>query len=307
MAIVHVTRELPGDALQRIPAAGHKLVVHPGTMPPTPAELRRVAADADALITTLADRVNAELLDAAPRLKVVANYAVGTDNIDVQAAHRRDIAVGVTPDVLTDATADLAMTLLLAVARQVPVAARAVIDGAWKTWDPSGYLGLGLRDARLLIVGAGRIGRATGERAAAFGMQVTYAGRDDDLLALLPDADVVSLHVPLSPQTRRLIGETELAAMKPGALLVNTARGGLVDQDALVEALERGHLGGAGLDVMTPEPLPPHDPLLALPNVLVLPHIGSATVAARHRMTELAVENVLAALDGDPLPNPAKG
>lgn len=306
MAIVHVTRELPGDALQRIPDAGHQLVVRREQMPPSPAELRRIAADADALITTLADRVNAELLDAAPRLKVVANYAVGADNIDVQAALRRDIAVGVTPDVLTDATADMTLALLLSVARHIPVAARAVTDGTWKTWEPAGHLGLELRGARLLVVGPGRIGRAVGERAAAFGMDVTYAGRDADLLALLPDADVVTLHVPLSLGSRKLIGEAELAAMKPGALLVNTARGGLVDQDALVDALERGHLGGAGLDVTTPEPLPPHDPLLELPNVLVLPHIGSATVAARNRMTELAVGNVLAALEGDPLPNPAK-
>ncbi|MFA9270331.1 MAG: 2-hydroxyacid dehydrogenase [Baekduiaceae bacterium] len=306
MAIVHVTRELPGDALQRIPDAGHQLVVRREQMPPSPAELRRIAADADALITTLADRVNAELLDAAPRLKVVANYAVGADNIDVQAALRRDIAVGVTPDVLTDATADMTLALLLSVARHIPVAARTVTDGAWKTWEPAGHLGLELRGARLLVVGPGRIGRAVGERAAAFGMDVTYAGRDADLLAVLPDAAVVTLHVPLSLDTRKLIGEAELAAMKPGALLINTARGGLVDQDALVDALERGHLGGAGLDVTTPEPLPPHDPLLELPNVLVLPHIGSATVTARHRMTELAVGNVLAALDGDPLPNPAK-
>lgn len=306
MAIVHVTRALPGDALQRIPDAGHQLVVRREQMPPSPAELRRIAADADALITTLADRVNAELLDAAPRLKVVANYAVGADNIDVQAALRRDIAVGVTPDVLTDATADMTLALLLSVARHIPVAARAVTDGTWKTWEPAGHLGLELRGARLLVVGPGRIGRAVGERAAAFGMDVTYAGRDADLLALLPDADVVTLHVPLSLGSRKLIGEAELAAMKPGALLVNTARGGLVDQDALVDALERGHLGGAGLDVTTPEPLPPHDPLLELPNVLVLPHIGSATVAARNRMTELAVGNVLAALEGDPLPNPAK-
>jgi glyoxylate reductase len=305
MAIVHVTRKLPGEALQRIPAAGHRLEVHREPMPPSPPELRRIAADADALITTLADRVDAELLDAAPRLQVVTNYAVGTDNIDVQAAQRRDIAVGVTPDVLTDATADLTLTLLLSVARRVPGATRAVVDGTWRTWEPAGHLGLELRGARLLVVGAGRIGRAVGERAAAFGMDVVYAGRDDELLALLPDADVVTLHVPLTPKTRRLIGAAQLAAMKPGALLVNTARGGLVDQDALVGALECGHLGGAGLDVTTPEPLPTHDALLERPNVLVLPHIGSATVAARHRMTELAVENVLAALAGDPLPTPA--
>jgi glyoxylate reductase len=306
MAIVHVTHDLPGDALERITDAGHTLIVRHELMPPTPAELRRLAADADALITTLADHVDAEVLDAAPRLKVVANYAVGTDNIDVQAALRRDIAVGITPDVLTDATADLTLALLLAVARHLPVAAKDVTDGTWRTWEPAGHLGLELRDATLLVIGPGRIGRAVGARALAFGMDVIYAGRDDDLGELLPQAHVVSLHVPLSPATRRLIGEEELAVMRPGAILINTARGGLVDQDALVDGLERGHLGGAGLDVTAPEPLPTYDPLLEMPNVLVLPHIGSATVTARHRMTEMAVENVLAALDRRPLPHPAK-
>lgn len=307
MGIVQVTRALPGDALQRLAEAGHSVAIRAEPGPPSPEELRRMAADADALVTTVSDRVDAELLDAAPRLKVVANYAVGTDNIDVAAAHRRDVAVGVTPDVLTDATADLTLALLLAVARRLPAAARNVTDGAWTTWEPTAFLGLGLRGARLLIVGAGRIGTAAGERAAAFGMQVSYARRGDDLLALLPDADVVSLHVPLRPETRGLIGTAELAAMKPGALLVNTGRGDLVDQEALIDALERGHLGGAGLDVTTPEPLPASDRLLELDNVLVLPHIGSATVAARHRMTELSVENVLAALDGRPVPHPARG
>lgn len=306
MAIVHVTRQLPGDALQRITDAGHDLVVRRELMPPEAAELRRIVADADGLITTLSDRINTEILDAAPRLKVIANYAVGSDNIDVQAALRRDIAVGVTPDVLTDATADLTLALLLGVARHLPTAARDVTEGRWKTWDPQAHLGLELRGARLLVIGPGRIGRAVGERAAAFGMQVDYAGRDADLAALLPDADVVTLHVPLTLETRKMIGAAQLAAMKPSAILINTARGGLVDQDALVDALERGRLGGAGLDVTTPEPLPTYDPLLELPNVLVLPHIGSATVAARHRMTELAVANVLAALAGDPLPHPAK-
>ncbi|MBJ7329212.1 MAG: D-glycerate dehydrogenase [Solirubrobacteraceae bacterium] len=305
MAIVHVTRELPGDALERIPEAGHTLYIRREPMPPTPAELRRIAADADALITTLGDKVTAELLDAAPRLKVVANYAVGADNIDVPAALRRDIAVGVTPGVLTDATADLALALLLAVARHLPTAAKTVVDGEWTTWAASDHLGLELRGAKLLIVGAGRIGRATGERAAAFGMDVTYVGRNDDLMALLPTADVVSLHVPFSPATRKMLGAEQFAVMKPSAILVNTGRGGLVDQDALYDALEQGRLAGAGLDVVTPEPLPAHDPLLTLPNVLVLPHIGSATVTARHRMTALAVDNVLAALDGQPVPNPA--
>ena len=299
-----VTRALPGAALDRL-AAEHEVDVWEAPLPPPPAELRARAGEAEALLCLLTDRVDEQLLDAAPRLRVVANYAVGTDNIDVAAAARRGIAVGATPDVLTEATADLAFALLLACARRVVEGAAAVRGGAWRTWEPSGWLGADVHGATLAVVGPGRIGRAMARRARGFDMRVLMAGRDDDLHAVLAQADFVSLHAPLTPDTRRLVDAAALAAMKPGAILVNTARGALVDQAALHEALRDGRLAGAALDVTDPEPLPPGDPLLEAPNLLVVPHIGSATRSARERMADMAVDNVLAGLAGAPLPHPA--
>jgi glyoxylate reductase len=301
MAHVFVTRRLAGGALDRL-RAEHVVDVWTGALPPSPQELRAGATEAGGLLTMLTDRVDDALLNAAPRLRVVANYAVGFDNIDLEACHSRDVAVGVTPDVLTDATADLAMALLLAAARQLPRARDDAREGRWRTWEPQGWLGLELRGARLAIVGPGRIGRATAERAEAFGMEIELVGRDDDLHGALARADVVSLHAPLGPATRRIIDERALAAMRPGTILVNTARGGLVDQAALLRAT---HVVAA-LDVTDPEPPPPDDPILTAPHVLVVPHIGSATHAARERMTALAVDNLLAGLAGRPLPHPAR-
>ncbi len=229
-ARVVITRELPGPGADLLRAAGHEVIVRSTPGPATPAELRALVADADALLCTLSDRVDAGLLAAAPRLRAVANYAVGYDNLDLPALAARQIAVGNTPDVLTDATADLAFALLLAAARRLPEAQRRVTDGAWSTWEPADLLGLELAGSRLVVVGAGRIGRAMGTRAEAFGMTVEYVGRHDDLHAALGRADVVSLHAPLTPQTHHLIGSEALRAIRPGAILVNTARGGLVDQ-----------------------------------------------------------------------------
>ncbi len=305
MARVFVTRELPGDAVGRLIAAGHEVTVHPGEMPPTREQLATGLAGADGLLSMLTDRIDAELLDGAPSLRAIANYAVGSDNIDLCAAQARGIAVGVTPDVLTDATADLMMALLLSAARRLPQAAADVRGGAWRTWEPAGWLGLELRGARLALIGHGRIGRAVGERAAAFGMEVEPVGRGDDLHAALGRADVVSLHAPLTDKTRHLIDAAALDAIKPGAILVNTARGGLVDQEALARALRTGRLAAAALDVTDPEPLPADDPLLAAPNLLVVPHIGSATRATRARMADMAAANLLAALAGEPMPHPA--
>ncbi|MCD6726157.1 MAG: D-glycerate dehydrogenase [Solirubrobacteraceae bacterium] len=305
MARVFVTRELPGDAVGRLTAAGHEVTVHPGDMPPTREQLAAGAAGADGLLSMLTDRIDVELLDKAPSLRAIANYVVGSDNIDLGAAQARGIAVGVTPDVLTDATADLAMALLLSAARRLPQAAADVRGGAWRTWEPAGWLGLELRGARLVLIGYGRIGRAVGERAAAFGMEVEPVGRGDDLHAALGRADVVSLHAPLTDKTRHLIDAAALDAIKPGAILVNTARGGLVDQEALARALRAGRLAAAALDVTDPEPLPADDPLLAAPNLLVVPHIGSATRATRARMADMAAANLLAALAGEPMPHPA--
>jgi glyoxylate reductase len=307
MAEVFVARRLEGDAVARLETAGHRVTVWPGNLPPHPTELRDAVAGAEALLTTLTERVDQALLDAAPRLKVIANYAIGSDNIDLAATQERGIAVGVTPDVLTDATADLAFALLLAAARRLPEAAAAVRDGRWRTFETQGWLGADVAGQAIAIVGgAGRIGSAVARRARGFDMKVLVVGRDDDLHQALQQADFVSLHAPLTPQTRHLIDAAALQAMKPGAILVNTGRGPLVDQDALAAALRSGHIAAAALDVTDPEPLPPGDPLLQAPNVLVLPHIGSATHTARAKMTALAVDNLLAGLAGRPLPHPAK-
>jgi glyoxylate reductase len=305
MAHVFVTRALPGDALQRLTAAGHDIDVWPDRLPPHPTELRDRAAQAHALLTTVADRVDQPLLDAAPHLTAIANYAVGTDNIDLNAAAARDIAVGITPDVLTEATADLAFALLLAIARRLPDAERSVREGRWRSWEPEGFLGADVHGATLAIVGAGRIGQAVARRAAGFAMTIITVGRHDDLHQHLQQADFVSLHAPLTPATHHLIDSAALAAMKPTAFLVNTGRGGLVDQPALHHALTTGQLAGAALDVTDPEPLPADDPLLTAPNLIVLPHIGSATHTARRRMADISVDNLLAALAGAPMPHPA--
>ncbi|HEU4974969.1 MAG TPA: D-glycerate dehydrogenase [Baekduia sp.] len=304
MARVFVTRDLPGDALDRLREA-HDVEVWTGNLPPHPTELREHARDADGLLTLLTDRVDAALLDAAPRLKVIANYAVGSDNVDLAAAAARGIAVGTTPDVLTEATADLAFALLLAAARRIVEGHEAVRAGRWRTWEPGGWLGADVHGATLVIVGPGRIGEGVARRADGFAMDVVRVGRDDDLHAALRGADFVSLHTPLTAQTRHLIDADALAALPPHAILVNTGRGGLVDQVALREALAEGRLAAAALDVTDPEPLPVDDPLLTAPNLLVVPHIGSATRTARCRMADMCVDNLLAGLAGRALPHPA--
>jgi glyoxylate reductase len=305
MARVFVTRELPFPALERLEAE-HEVDTWPGDLAPPPDELRARTSEADGLLSMVADRVDEALLDAAPNLRAIANYAVGTDNIDLEAAAARGIPVGNTPDVLTDATADLAFALILALARGIVSGAETVRAGEWRTWEPAGALGTDLAGATLAIVGRGRIGEAVARRAAGFGMEVVHSSRSSGLPLdqLLGQADVISLHTPLTPDTRHLIDASALARMKPTALLVNTARGGIVDQDALREALMEGRIGGAALDVTEPEPLPGDHPLLDAPNLLVVPHLGSATRRTRARMAEMAVENLLAALDGRPMPHP---
>jgi glyoxylate reductase len=306
MAHVFVSRALPGDALNRLTEAGHDVEVWPGNLPPHPTELRDHLANADGLLAMLTEHIDAAALDSAPKLKVIANYAVGFDNIDIEATNKRSIAVGVTPDVLTDATADLTFALLLAAARRLVPAEQAVRQGRWRTFEPQGWLGADVFGATLVIVGGhGRIGKAVARRATGFDMSIISTGRHDDLHQALQQADFVSLHTPLTPQTHHLIDEAALRAIKPGAILVNTGRGGLVDQTALAKALHDGRLAAAALDVTDPEPLPTDDPLLAAPNLLVVPHIGSATHTARTRMAHMAVDNLLAGLAGEPLPHPA--
>ncbi len=304
MARCFVTRRLPGDALDRL-AAAHEVEVWPEPVPPSDAELRSGAGEAEGLLCMLTDRIDAAFLEGCPRLRAIANYAVGVDNIDVAAAAARGLHVGNTPAVLTDATADLAFALMLAAARRLPEASAAVREGEWRTWQPDWLLGRDVHGATLGIVGMGRIGRAVARRAEGFAMQVIHTGGGGgvELGELLQRADFVSLHAPLTAQTRGMIDAGALACMKPTAILVNTARGPLVDQDALREALHSGAIAAAALDVTDPEPLPPGHPLLRAPNLLVVPHIGSATHRTRERMADIAVDNLLAALAGDPMPH----
>ena len=275
--------------------------------------------EVEGLMTMLTVRVDAALLDRFPRLRAVSNMAVGYDNIDLAACRERSILVGNTPGVLTDATADLAMGLVLASARGFRRAAEDAREGRWGPWSPTGWLGLELRGARLGILGLGEIGAAVARRAQAFGMEVVYAGprpksaAEDlgitrlPLDALLATSDVVSLHCPLNDDTRGLIGSDALARMKPSAHLVNSARGGIVDTTALLEALAAGTIAGAALDVTDPEPLPPTHALYREPRCLVVPHLGSATERTRAAMAHLALDNLCAALEGRPMPSPVEG
>lgn len=274
---------------------------------------RDALGDAEALLCLLTDRVDAALLDGAPRLRVIANAVVGYEHVDRDACRARGIAVTNTPDVLTDATADLAFALILSAVRGLPAAERSLRAGQFHGWGFWDYLGGDLRDKTLGIFGMGRIGQAVARRAAPFGMRVIYHSRtrlsaDDeaatgaewvDFDGLIARSDVLSLHAPLTPETRHAIGADALRRMRPGSYLVNTARGALVDEAALVDALRDGPLAGAGLDVYEREPAI-HPGLLDLPNVTLLPHVGSATRETRTRMAMLAARNVHAVLTGNP-------
>ncbi len=263
-------------------------------------ELLRRVREASGLLPILGDRVDQELLDAAPRLRIVANHAVGYDNVDVGACTARGVWVTNTPDVLTDATADLAWALILALARRLREGERMLRAGQFRGWAPTMLLGRELRGRTLGILGYGRIGRAVARRAEGFGMRVLFAARSggvplDELLAA---SDVLSIHCPLNAQTRHLIGAAELLRMKRGALLVNTARGPIVDEAALVAALQAGHLGGAALDVFENEPAV-HPGLLQRDDVVLLPHLGSATQETRERMARIALEQIERVLRGE--------
>jgi glyoxylate reductase len=303
---VFITRAFPFAALKRLEAE-HEVDLWDDNAPPPRDALLEHAAQADALLTIITERVDAELFDAAPSVKAVANLAVGTDNIDLDEAARRGIPVGNTPGVLTDATADIAFALLLNIARRVSEGERQVRNGEWEPWYPTHMVGGDTTDMTLGIVGWGRIGQAMARRGEGFGMRVVHHSRSSGIPfeQLLKEADYVSLHTPLTPETRHLMGAPEFRRMKDTAYLINTARGGVVDQVALREALEQGEIAGAGLDVTEPEPLPHDDPLLSAPNLLVVPHVGSATTRTRSRMADMAVDNLLAALAGKAMPHPA--
>jgi lactate dehydrogenase-like 2-hydroxyacid dehydrogenase len=301
---VFVTRRLPGDALDRL-AAEHEVEIWPERLPPPRAELFRRAPQLEGLLSLLTDPVDAELIEAAPSLRAISNYAVGVDNIDVNAATGRGIQVGNTPDVLTESTADLAVALMLAIARRLAEGEAFVRAGEWVTWEPGLLLGHDLHGATVGVVGYGRIGRAVGRRLEGFGCRLLTADvvGGMPLDELLERSDFVTLHCPLTPETRGLIGAEALRRMKPTAYLVNTARGPVVDARALAAALRAGELAGAALDVTDPEPLPADHPLLEAPNLLVVPHIASATHATRGRMADIAVDNLLAGLAGEPMPH----
>jgi glyoxylate reductase len=300
---VFVTRELPGDALARLDA--HDTEIWPEPAPPSREQLLRRAPDLDGLLSMLTDPVDAELISAAARLRAISNYAVGVDNVDVEAATARGIPVGNTPDVLTDSTADLAVALMLGIGRRLCEGDAFVRRGEWRTWDPELLLGVDLHGATVGIIGLGRIGQAVARRLEGFGCEVLHTSRSGGtpLAELLERSHFVTLHSPLTDETRGLIDGEALGRMKPSAYLVNTARGPIVDTDALVEALHAGQIAGAALDVTDPEPLPGDHPLLGAPNLLVLPHLGSATHATRARMADIAVDNLLAGLAGEPMPH----
>ena len=315
---VFVSRIIPDEGLDPI-AAACEMDLWRDELPPPRDELLRRVAGRDGILTLLTDRVDEGLLDAAgPQLKVVSNYAVGFDNIDVAACARRGIAVGNTPGVLTETTADLAWALLMAAARRLPEGDRYVRAGKWKTWGPMLLLGPDVHGATIGIVGFGRIGQAVARRAQGFGMEVLYHDLHqlpDDVTGplgatylpleeLLPRCDFVSIHVNLSEETRGLINAKTLAWMKPTAVLVNTSRGPVVDQPALAAALNGGVIAAAALDVTDPEPIPTDDPLVGLDNCVIVPHIASASRATRAKMAQMAAANLLAGVHGEPLPTP---
>jgi glyoxylate reductase len=304
MSRVFVSRALPGSAVDRL-AEAYEVEVFPADRPPTLEELHAGVADADALLSMLTDPVDDALFDAGPRLRAVANYAVGYDNIDLDAATARGIPIGNTPDVLTGATADLTVALMLGGARRLLEGDALVRAGEWGPWKPDLLLGRDLHGATVGIVGYGRIGRAVAQRLTGFGCQLLHTARSGGLALgeLLERSDFVSIHCPLTPATRGLVDAGALARMKPTAYLVNTARGPIVDTEALRQALHAGEIAGAALDVTDPEPLPADHPLLDAPNLLVLPHLGSGTRASRAAMSERAVDNLLAALAGEQMPH----
>ncbi|MDX2137437.1 MAG: D-glycerate dehydrogenase [Chloroflexota bacterium] len=312
---VFITRTIAQSALKRISEVC-QVDLWDGEMPPPNAILADRVQGVDGVLSMITDRIDANIIHAAGApLKVISNMAVGYNNIDVATAKARGIAVGNTPGVLTDATADLTMALLLAAARRIPESIDYVRSGEWRTWHPEQLLGRDLAGASLGIVGFGRIGQAVAQRARAFGMIIlayspsltadaaaAQGATLCDLTTLLKTADFVSLHTPLNQATLHLINLDTLALMKPNAILINTSRGRVVDQSALYTALTTGMIGGAALDVTDPEPMHDDDPLLMLNNVLVLPHIGSATHQTRERMALIAADNLIAGVTGSPLP-----
>jgi glyoxylate reductase len=311
---VFVTRVIPAAGLDKVKAACDP-EIWPEQLPPSPDVLRRKLADCDGVLSLLTDRFDAAVMDALPRLRVISNYAVGFNNIDVQAATERGICVGNTPGVLTDATADMAFCLLIAAARRVVEGHNYAVGGNWKTWEPLGHIGQDLTAKTLGIVGMGRIGYALAQRCrGGWDMKVLYhdmyrnegaekelGARQVDLDTLLRESDFVSVHTDLNDTTRGMFNAAAFGKMKPTSVFINTARGPIMNQRDLADALRSGAIFAAGLDVTDPEPPALDDALLRLPNVVVAPHIASATVASRNGMAEIAADNLRLGLAGEPL------
>jgi len=312
---VYVTRLIPEEALKKLADNVDYRIWESGLPVPRDVLLREVPP-VDALLSLLTDKVDGPIMDAAPKLRVISNMAVGFDNVDLREATRRKIMVCNTPEVLTDTTADFTFALLLAAARRVVEGERVVRDGKWKTWGPMILLGRDVHHATLGIIGLGRIGAEVAKRAKGFSMRVLYHQRKRrpemekqlgvefrDLNSLLAESDFVTVHCPLLPETHHLISEEQFKIMKKTAILVNTARGPIVDPKALYNALHDRQIAYAALDVTEPEPIPMNDPLLTLDNIVIVPHIASASVATRTKMALMAVDNLLAGIKGERPPH----
>jgi glyoxylate reductase len=313
---IYVTRQLPEVALALLRECGEMSVWEKDEVIPREVLLDEVR-ETEALLCMVTERIDEELLAQAPQLRIVANMAVGYDNVNVLALNRRGIVLTNTPRVLTETTADLTFTLILGIARRIGEAVRIVREGRWRAWSPFAFLGSDVHHATLGILGLGRIGTEVAKRAKGFDMRILYTNRGRnreaeawlgctwvDLSTLLRESDFVVVLVPLSPETRHMLSTPQFKLMKRSAFLINAARGPIVDQRALYEALHDGLIAGAALDVTDPEPIPMDDPLLTLDNCLIVPHIGSASVATRTRMATLAAENIVAFLSGYHPPTP---
>ncbi len=314
---VFITQEWPGDAVAQLEHAGHTVSVWPQPSPPPVDAFRRELAAADAILTKVTDRIDNGLYADFPRLRVIANSGVGYDNVDLAAAAEAGVWVTNTPGVLAETSADFAFAHLMAAARNIVTSDRDTRTGGWAGWSPTGFIGHDVYGATLGIVGLGEIGLAMARRARGFSMKVLYTSRTRkpdaeaslavewrELPDLLRESDFVSLHTALTPQSRHLMGAAQFALMKPTAYLINTARGTIVDQEALIAALGEKRIAGAGIDVADPEPLPLTNPLFSFPNVTITPHIASASLATRSRMAQIAAANIIAVLSNNPPPNP---
>lgn len=298
MKKVYITRDVLDAGINLLKDKGFSVLVWTEDRPMTAMELNMAAQEVDALWCTMADSINKKFLMDNKHLKIITNYAVGTNNIDIQAATQLGIIIGNTPDVLTEATAETALGLMICASRNFKAAMKNAENGQWSHFQPKGFLGPELKGKTIGIVGHGRIGKRMGEMCAgAFAMKVKAFKRNENLIEFLHDVDVLSLHVPLTTETKHIIGRKEIAAMKSSAIIINTARGDVIDQDALYEALKENKIFSAGLDVTSPEPLIPTHPLYSLPNVIILPHIGSATFEARTEMSLLCARNIIAAFE----------